>query len=170
MEQDPQILHLSYRECRPDSEYKWLKVNVVFRVFDEHDINVCDGEASEHTKTYLWEVDDPEKIHLHFAHTRMLWSEGDENGFSRLTEWVTEPEHDISDTKREGWQSNFNRLLIKIEKFNVYRYYDYVEDNPVTRGALQLLEDLKRDGKNGSRFVPSSTLLRSLRVLNIFWD
>ena len=170
MDHDIEILHLSYRESSPYNDYRWLRVNVVFRVYDKHDIIVCDSESSEYTKTSLWEVEDPEKIRLHFTHTRMEWSEVDENGLSKLTEWITDPEYDISDTKREGWQSNLDQLLIKIDKFNAYRYHDFVEDNPVTRGALQMLEDLKRDGKNGSRFVPFSTLIRSLRVLNTFWD
>lgn len=168
--QDPQILHLSYRENREDAEYRWLRVNIVFRVFDEHDRAVCDAESSEWTRTYLWEVDEPEKITLHFANTRIKWSEPDENGNSALEKWITEPEYDISHTKREGWQSNFDSLLRKVEKFDVYRYSDYVEDNPATRGALAMLENLKEDGTTTSRFVPFSTLIRCLRVLNVFWD
>lgn len=170
MEQDPQILHLSYRESTSDSEYKWLRVNIVFKVLDEHDKIVCDAESSEWTKTSLWEVEDPEKIYLHFLNTRMKWSEPDENGTTTLEKWITEPEYDISDKKRNGWESNFDQLLTKIDKFDVYRYHDYVEDNPATRGALKMLEDLKQEGKNTSRFVDFSMLIRSLRVLNTFWD
>lgn len=170
MEQNPQILHLSYRESPSDSEYKWLKVNVVFRVFDEYEKGNCDADASDWTRTYLWEVEDPETIHLHFVNTKMEWSEADEKGLTTLRDFVTDPQYDISHLKRSGWQTNFDQLLTKIEKFDVYRYYDYVEDNPVTRGALKLLEELKENGSNGSRFVPFSTLIRSLRVLHFFWD
>jgi len=170
MEQNPQILHLSYRESSSDSEYKWLKVNIVFKVFDEHERFSCDAEASEYTKTYLWEVEDPEVIHLHFLNTKMEWSEADEKGLTTLKDFVTDPQYDIAHLKRSGWQSNFDQLLTKIEKFDVYRYHDYVEDNPATRGALKLLEELKENGSNGSRFVPFSTLTRSLRALHLFWD
>jgi hypothetical protein len=170
MEQDLQILHLSYRESSSDSEYKWLKVNIVFRLFDEHEKFSCDAEASEYTKTYLWEVEDPEAIHLHFLNTKMEWSEANEKGLTMLKDFVTEPEYDISHLKRRGWQTNFDQLLLKIEKFDVYRYHDYVEDNSVTRGALKLLEELKENGSNGSRFVPFSTLTRSIRALHLFWD
>jgi hypothetical protein len=170
MEQNPQILHLSYRESPSDSEYKWLKVNIVFRVFDEHDRMRCDADASDWTKTYLWEVENPEAIHLHFLHTKMKWLEPDEEGNSQLGEFVTNPKYDISHLKRSGWQTNFEQLLTKTKKFDAYRYHEYVEDNLVTRGALKLLEELKENGSNGSRFVPFSTLIRSLRVLNLFWD
>ena len=170
MEQKPQILHLSYRESGSDSEYKWLRVNVVFKVFDEHEKIRCDAEASDWIKTSLWEVDNPEKITLHFSHTDIKWSTGDGKKYSTLKEWITDPEYDISNTKRMGWQTNFDQFLTKIEKFDVYRYHDYVEDNPATRGALQMLEDLKQDGKNTSRFVDFSLLIRSLKVLNTFWD
>lgn len=170
MEKNPQILHLSYRESSSDSEYKWLKVNIVFKVFDEHERYSCDAEASDWTKTYLWEVEDPEAIHLHFSHTKMEWTETSEGRLSRLKDFVTDPKYDISHLKRSGWQTNFDQLLTKVEKFDVYRYYDYVEDNPVTRGALKVLEELKENGTNGSRFVAFSTLIRSLRVLHLFWD
>ena len=171
-EKDPRILHLSYREGSSDGDenYKWLKVNIVFKVFDEHDIGLCDGEAAPWTKTYLYEVDDPEKITLHFAHTRIKWSKPNKEGNSTLQDWITDPQYDISDKKREGWQTNFCQLLTKIEKFNAYRYHDYVEDNPATRGALAMLEELKNQKANSSRFVPSSTLIRSLRTLDSYWD
>ncbi len=170
MEQDLQILHLSYRESSSDSDYKWLKVNIVFRLFEEHEKFSCDAEASEYTKTYLWEVEDPEVIHLHFLNTKMEWSEADGKGLTTLKDFVTEPEYDISHLKRSGWQTNFDQLLLKIEKFDVYRYHDYVEDNPVTRGALKLLEELKENGSNDSRFAPFSTFIRSIRALHLFWD
>ncbi len=170
MESNPEILHLSYRESGSDSEYKWLRVNVVFRVFDEHDLIVCDAESSQWTQTTLWEVDDPQKIDFYYMHTRMKWSEPDENGDSTLNEWITDPKYDISELKRVGWQSNLDHFLTKLEKFNAYRYSDYVEDNPITRGALLMLENLKNGAKNPSRFIEFSTLIRSLRVLNTFWD
>lgn len=169
-EKDPQILHLSHRKGSSDPDYKWFKVNIVFRVFDEYHISQCDNEAAEWTKSYLYEVDDPEKITLHFSHTRIKWSKPDKNGTTTLTDWITDPKYDISDKKRDGWQTNFCQLLTKIEKFNVYRYYDFVEDNPATRGALAMLEELKTQKTNDSRFVPFSTLMRSLRTLDAFWD
>lgn len=170
MEQNPEILHLSYRSNGEDSEYKWLRVNVVFRVFEEHDRITCDVESSEWMRSTLWEIDDPEKIDLHFMHTKMKWVKAGETGLSRLERWVTDPEYDISSTKRTGWQSNPSRLLTKLEKFDVYRYSDYVEDNPVTRGAISILEELRTGCYDKSRFVAFSALIRSLRVLNTFWD
>ena len=171
MEKNPQILHLSYRESSSNSEYKWLKVNVVFRVFDEYEKGNCDADASDWTKTYLWEVEDPEVIHLHFANTKMEWTEASKGSLSRLKDFVTDPQYDISHLKRSGWQSNFDQLLTKVKKFeNTYRYHEYVEDNPATRGALAILEDIKSNKKSRSRFVLFSSLIRSLRVLNTFWD
>lgn len=171
MEQNPQILHISYRENPSDSEYRWLKVNIVFRVFDEHEKIRCDLDSSDYVKTYLYEVENPEKITLHFAHTEMEWLETEGKGdLLQLKAFVTDPEHDISHLKRGGWQINPHQFLRKIEKFNVYRYNDYIEDNPVTRGALELLENLKENGSNGSRFVSFSTLIRSLMALDLFWD
>ena len=170
MEQIPKILHLSARESSSKSEFKWLKVNIVFKVFEEHDIATCDSESSEYVTQTLWEVDDPEMITNHFMHTRIKWSEADEKGYKWIEDWITDPKYDISSKKRKGWQSNPRQMLTKIDKFNVYRYHDYVEDNSITRGALALLEQIKDGHDSSSRFAIFSTLIRCIRVLDTFWD
>jgi hypothetical protein len=166
---DPKILHLSYRESPPDSEYKWLYVNVVFEVDNEHDVAVCDGYSEEWSRSFLYEVENPEKIHRHFLHCKHKFKPIEGTELSEL-ETIYDPEYDISDKKRSGWSYNQFNILVKAKKPGVYFFREYVEDNAITRGALQLLEELKDKGRNGSRFVPFSTLSRSLLVLNTFWD
>lgn len=167
---DPEILHLSYKESPPDSEYKWLRVHVVIRVYDEYDLIVCDGYSEEWSKSYLYEVDDPEEIDLHFLHCKHKFEPIEGSDLSKLVTIVTDPKYDISNKKRSGWSLNPFSFLKKARKPGVYFYTEYVEDNPVTRGALQLLEELKDKKENTSRFVPFSTISRSLLALNTFWD
>lgn len=163
------ILHLSYRESESNSKYKWLKVNIVFKLTDKLDKELCDNYASHWSPATLWEVDDPERINQHFLHTSMKWEELD-NGHKQLDRFCTDPEYDISYTKKHGWSTNNFEFLTKIEKFDVYRFHDYIEDNPITRSALAMLKKLK-DGENiDSRFVSFSTLTRCLMTLNLFWD
>jgi hypothetical protein len=170
MEHYPQILHLSYRESKPDSEYKWLYVNLVFRVTDEFDIIACKGKAEEWSKTTLYEVEDAEKIHNHYLHTRMKFEDVENSEHKVLRSFITEPEFDISDRKRTGLALNPFYVLQYIEKFDVFTYKEYVEDNFVTRAALSMLTDLEGGKPTNSRFVPFSTLTRCIDTLNTFWD
>ena len=88
---------------------------------------------------------------------------------SEFVESYVNPEHDITPHKKVGWAYNDNYLNY-VEKFDVFYFKDYVEDNAVTRGALQLLRELKEGKDSGSRFVPFSTLSRSISALHAFWD
>jgi hypothetical protein len=145
-------------------------VNLVFKVSDELDRVACQGKAKEWSTTSIYEVDDAEKIHNHFLHTRLEFEEMEGSNFSKLTSSLTDPEYDISDKKRVGLSLNPFYTLQHVEKFDVFVFKDYVEDNPVTRGALSMLEDLKNQGKTSSRFVAFSTLIRCVDTLHIFWD
>ncbi|MEY2973072.1 MAG: hypothetical protein RI886_849 [Pseudomonadota bacterium] len=170
MENNPQILHLSYRESEPDNDYKWLYVNLVFKVTDEFDIIACKGRAEEWTKTILYEVEDAEEIHNHFLHTRYKFNKIENSELSELSSYTTEPEFDISNKKRSGLALNPHHILQYIEKFDVFVFREYVEDNFITRAALSMLKDLEENKKTGSRFVPFSTFIRCVDTLNVFWD
>jgi hypothetical protein len=168
-QKDPKILHLSSRENSSDSEYRWLHVNIVFKVYGACDKIACSGLTEPWKKTTLYEVENSEAIDK-FYETRVMKFEPIPNtDLSTLVESYVDPEHDIRHLKRVGWSYNDNYLNY-IEKFDVFWFREYVEDNPVSRGALQLLQGLKEGKGNASRFVPFSTLSRSISALHTFWD
>jgi hypothetical protein len=167
---DFKILHISYKQSSPEDEYNWLRVNLVFRVVDEYDLIVCKSMSEEWSKASLYEVDDPVQIHNHFLHTGHEFKKIENTELSRLISFSTDPEYDISDKHRVGFSLNPNYILQYIEKFNVFVYRDFVEDNPVTRATLSMLEDLKNTGKSTSRFVSFSIFTRCITTLNTFWD
>jgi hypothetical protein len=170
MEHYPQILHLSYRESKPENENRWLYVNLVFRVTEEFDIIACKGRCEEWSKNVIYEVEDKEQIHSHFLNTRLDFKPVEGSSLSRLESYSTDPKFDISDKKRVGLSLNPFYTLEHLEKFNVFVYRDYVEDNFVTRAALSMLSELKEGRGGGTRFVPFSTLTRCIDTLNTFWD
>ena len=170
MENDPKILHLSFRESDPDNEYRWLYVNIVFKVFAEEDIAVCNNYSDRWVKNTLFEVESSEEVDLHYQHTTYKFIPLSESSQLSTMESFTDPEYDILDKKRTGWSYNFDEFLSKAKKPNTYFYREYVEDNVVTRAALHLLQEMKDGKESGSRFVPFSALHRSLKVLNTFWD
>jgi hypothetical protein len=169
-EKSPEILHISYRESCPDNEYKWLYVVVTFKVFDEFDSNLCDGYCSEYQRNILYEVEDVKDIHRHYLSTEFKFKNIKDSEMTELVSVQTDPEHDISQKIKRGWTNNPFQILNKAKKPGVYFYRGYVEDNAVTRGALQLLQELKNKGSNNSRFVSLSTINRSLMALDTFWD
>ena len=170
MENLPQILHLSARESKPDNEYKWLYVNLVFKVADEYDVISCQTRVKEWSKTTIYEVDDEEDIHNHYLHTSTTFQKVEGDNFSRLVSFNTDPKYDISDKKRTGLALNPFNMLQYIEKFDVFVFREYVEDNVVTRAALSLLENVKENAELTSRFVPFSTFIRCVDTLFNFWD
>jgi hypothetical protein len=167
---DPEILHLSFRESDPDNECPWLYVNVVFRVFEEHDIMSCKTHSEDWVRSVLFEVDDPKAIDLYYLNTKFKFEPIENSELSRLDRFIVDPEYDISHLKRSGWESNPYNFLQYKEKFDVFVFREYVEDNEITRSALKILNDLKQGEKVSKRFVAFSTLIRTLSTLNTFWD
>jgi len=168
-QKDPEILHISSRENSSDSEYKWLYVNIVFKVYDEFDKIVCSGLTETWKQTTIYEVESPSVIDKFYETRVMEFKPVPGTDLSEFVESYVNPEHDITPHKKVGWAYNDNYLNY-IEKFDVFWFRDYVEDNAVTRGALQLLQGLKEQKDNPSRFVSFSTLSRSISALHTFWD
>ena len=168
-QKDPEILHISSRENSSDSEYKWLYVNIVFKVYDELDKIVCSGLTETWKQTTIYEVESPSVIDKFYETRVMEFKPIPGTDLSELVESYVDPKHDIKHLKKTGWAYNDNYLNY-VEKFDVFCFKDYVEDNLVTRGALQLLRELKEGKDSGSRFVPFSTLSRSISTLHAFWD
>lgn len=165
------ILHLSRRTnpSRSDST-PWILVNLVFRVFDEIDRETCVRMTEDWVKGTVYCVDNVEDIDRYYHSMTRKFEPVPGSDFVRM---VSTPckEFDISDRKYTGWTYNFDNYLKYVKKFDVFIYKDYVEDNPVTRAALAMLDELKNGEESGSsRFVPFSTLTRNIRVLNTFWD
>lgn len=168
-QKDPKILHISSRENSSDSEYRWLHVNIIFRVYDKLDKIVCSGLAETWKQTTIYEVESPSVIDKFYETRVMKFEPIPDTDLSKLVESYVDPEYDIAPYKKMGWAYNDNYLNY-IEKFDVFCFRDYVEDNVVTRGALQLLQELKEGKNSTSRFVPFSTLSRSISALHAFWD
>ena len=170
MEKDPLILHLSCRESKPDKEIRWLYVNLVFRAFEELDIVVCKNRSEEWSQSYLFEVEDAEEINNHYLNTRFVFEDEEDVDWAEMSQMVVDPKFDISEKKRHGFALNPYHTLSYVEKFDVFVFREFVEDNVVTRAALSMLEDLRAGKKPGSRFLAFSTLMRCINTLDNFWD
>ena len=166
---DPKILHISAWPSRPESEHKWFLVNVVIQVYEKEDICVCDAYCQDFCRNLLYEVEDPELIHLHYLHTTHFSKKVEGTNLSELIS-THDPEYDISDRIHKGWTNNPEQFLTRTKKPGVYMFKQYVEDNLVTRAAIKMLHDIKEGEPNTSRFVIFSAIKRCLSALETFWD
>lgn len=167
----PLLLHLSARPSGPDSNIKWLSVNIVFKLTNELDIELCDSYSGVWSRSILYEVEDVKSIEEYYLHTEYNFKRIDGSNYSRIHSVCTDPKYDISDKIRHGWSLNPFNLLIKTKFPGIYAYRDYVEDNDVTRAALSTIEKFKLPNPHlTSRFVPFSTFSRCLLTLHTFWD
>jgi hypothetical protein len=168
-EKDLEILHISHRKSEPDNDYEWLYVNVVFKIYDETSRSVCFGRVDPWKQSFLYEVEEPSIIDKFYESRTMKFEPIPGTELSKLVEESVDPQYDIRPYKRRGWMYN-DSYLQHVKQFDVFCFKEYVEDNLVTRAALQMLQDLKDTGESASRFVPFSTLSRCLETLHTFWD
>lgn len=148
-----EITHFSIHQGGDDG-LRWIDVNLVFKVDDEHRMYV-EGYCSDWVRGVIYQVDDVREI------TNFYESESGGELLGRK-----HPAY------RSGFMMNDYNFLVHLKKFDVYRFHEIVEDNRITRAAIRELAAMNGDGGNdiGGRFMAISRLTRCLATLNIFWD
>lgn len=70
----------------------------------------------------------------------------------------------------KGWEHQFPHLIY-IEKFDVFQFRDYIQDNPVTRGIITYIDNLKDRIVYGNKYIePYSVFYACLNNLQYWWD
>jgi len=153
------IRHLSHRTKTSCNIYgdtiKYVMLNIVFEVYNE---NLKDtlNKSLENFRKYNFCLD-KEKLENYF------YSDND------IKETLKKPQ----DFWIEGYTFNQDVLcdnIHYIEKFDVYQFHSYLQDNPLVRGAIQYLEDMKQGEKNISRFEEWNVFESILNTLVFWWD
>lgn len=109
-----------------------------------------------------------------------------DTGKSILEDWKEEREEYVNEKKlipigfvntnnieREdvyikGYQENWNSMFQYIEKFDVFRFYEYFEINPATKGIIEYIEELKK--MDNTDEYHAEQLFRVIKSLENFWD
>jgi hypothetical protein len=68
-----------------------------------------------------------------------------------------------------GFTDNYSSFLSYNEKFDVFRFHEYVQHNPATTGILQFIEELK-EGKSYGICCDWNQFYCCLKSLEYFWD
>ena len=68
-----------------------------------------------------------------------------------------------------GFTDNYSSFLSYNEKFDVFRFHEYVQHNPATTGILQFIEELK-EGKSYGICCDWNQFYAAMKSLEYFWD
>jgi hypothetical protein len=170
-----EIIHLSFRKKRSGNSYggpvNYYIGNIVFRMLD--------GEGKEHLK---WRLEEYQAARV-CTDLNLLkrYEEGLEFEFGDIDEESGLGALDIVNKegiKREdvyvkGYRRTESPLydyVTYIEKFDCYRMSEYYQDNPVVRGVIQYLQDMKEGKPNPSRTTYWHQFLCTLENLCWWWD
>jgi len=161
------IRHLSHRtKTSFDSYGNAIKFIILNIVFEAHNENLKDtlNQSLENFKKYNFCLD-KEKLENYYKEKFENYFYSDNDTKEKLKKpqdfWV------------EGYTFNQDVLcdnIHYIEKFDVYQFHSYLQDNPLVRGAIQYLEDMKQGEKNISRFEEWSIFESILNTLVFWWD
>ena len=68
-----------------------------------------------------------------------------------------------------GFTDNYSSFLSYNEKFDVFRFHEYLQHNPATTGILQFIDELK-EGKSYGICCDYNQFFAALKSLEFFWD
>lgn len=69
----------------------------------------------------------------------------------------------------KGYTDNYSSFLTYNDKFDVFRFYEYLQYNPATTGILQFIDELK-EGKSYGITCNYNQFYSCLKSLEFFWD
>lgn len=179
------ILHFSYRHWNSYHEEGCYRVNLVFRVFDIQEYSYTKQRFMNECKEWK-EAEIVTDLELEEKYSSGLKMINSDTGKSILEDWKEEREEYVNEKKlipigfvntnnieREdvyikGYQENWNSMFQYIEKFDVFRFYEYFEINPATKGIIEYIEELKK--MDNTDEYHAEQLFRVIKSLENFWD
>jgi len=176
-----EIIHLSFRKKLSNSmcggPVNYYVGNIVFRLIDEDAIRRMKYIMEENEKLRVAVDEDLlnkyyENLHFVFGDAEELEEEPDGEKYTPIQ---ILNKHGIKDEDVfvYGYRRNMMPLhgfLQYSEKFNCYQMREYFQDNPVTRGMIQYLQDMKDGKPNECRSCYYEQFLNTLENLCWWWD
>jgi len=164
-----EIKHLSFRKFRSSPDYggpvDYYLGNIVF--------SVSEPTLKDYLKLAL-----QENVQIRGFSTEEQLLESEEIFSKQFDEWLKGDDLVISsfshrDLETSIYTKNTNSLnsfLVYIEKFDCYQFREYFQDNPVVRGCIQYLQDMKDSKPNPTRVVEYDQFYAVLNTLTYWWD
>lgn len=145
----------------------FLITNLVFKALTEEFREECDHLCQEHVPGLI--ITDIKKHDDYFEN--LYFEEKGEPDEAGLVEFASVSPSGLKfeDFTQRGLTYNHFQVLRKIEKFDCYRYHNYLQDNQIVRGTLRMMDSLSR-GNNPSRFASYGVFTTCLKTLEMWWD
>jgi len=70
----------------------------------------------------------------------------------------------------KGYTDNYASFLTYIEKFDVFRFHEYLQHNPATTGILKFIDELKEGEKHYGICCDWNQFYAALKSLEFWWD
>ena len=154
----------------PDWQYYIL--NLVFRASGDFG-EMCLAETKKWKETKF--CIDPEKYDEYI--NGLEHDFGDDR--EPVGEWNGEPTYewktinhsgiDRSSLFVTGYTDNYSSFLSYNEKFDVFRFHEYLQHNPATTGILHFIDELK-EGKSYGITCDYNQFYGALKSLEFWWD
>lgn len=137
--------------------------NIVFKCNGNNARNLAERESAEYRKVHV--AESVEKIENYFDQLELVFHEKSEiEGLGKI-EFKGIPREEVF---KEMWMHEPNQLVSYIEKFDVYRYYQYIEWNQATMGLIQEIENI-RNGTSRSMVADYHHFFNILKAIDLFW-
>lgn len=165
-ESEVKILHLNYRLSNQSfnhnqDQYKvpFAEVNLVFKVEKEEDKELFFYYTDKHEWIKTLCVDDPKAYE---AETEKIFQEKGDLWY------FTEPKLELKQT----YIQNSDQILHYIEKFDVFRYHEFVSWIPPVQSILEEIKKLNmyKGEDNPTRTTKPYYLLKLIKAMDGFWD
>jgi hypothetical protein len=183
-----EILHFSYRKRTASGEkfaekinlegepnefpdWNYYICNLVFRATGELK-HLCEEECKKWKETKF--CIDPEKYDEYLKGVEHDFEEieGETYNGEPLYTWKTinNTGIDRSSLFVTGYTDNYSSFLSYNEKFDVFRFHEYLQVNPATDGLLKFIEELKEGKRNYGICCDYHQFFSAMKSLEYWWD
>lgn len=182
------ILHFSYREKWASGkkfaerinlegehdefpDWNYYICNLVFRATDEFR-EMCLQDTAKWKETRVCIDIEKYDEYLNGVTHKFVQVEGTSYNGEPLYEWETINNSGIDKSGLfvTGYTDNYTSFLSYNEKFDVFRFHEYLQYNPATTGILKFIEELKEGDKKYGITCDYNQFYSCLKSLEYFWD
>lgn len=154
-----ELVHQSFRKRE-----EYYLANIVIKPLTEEFNSFCQVEANSWNPVKV--TLDPEKVDYYFSRSSLKEMEPLENGLIPV-EFDNDSGIDLDEIYFNAHSRCLCELLVKIEKFGVYRYREYLKVNRAVEGIIEHIQYLGSLETNS--IVEASELLASIKALDFYW-
>ena len=167
-----EIIHLSFRKVKSEGRgINYYIGNIVFRMLYGEGKQMLERDMEEYESVRV--ATDLDLLKRYDNSLEFKFGEIDEKTGTGKLDIVSTEGIKREDVYIKAYHSNtrpLNKFLQYNEKFDCYQMREYFQDNPVVRGIIQYLQDMKDGKPNPTNTMYYHQLICTLENLCWWWD